>query len=108
MHSTLTAERLLAPEIGTKAAIECTVAVTPLMPDTMDSHILPIPLGTVNITWSNVVGDGQGQRRIAITYSKPTHLDWSSRDTVPQPIETMRLDFDPRTTNGRLTPIFRS
>jgi hypothetical protein len=76
-----------------------------LMSDDLEDHLQPALMGTIKIRWTNVIGDGEGRQ---IEYGDPLHLDWSSLETRPQPIEAVMLEFDPRTTHGRFTPIFRS
>lgn len=78
-----------------------------LMSDDLEDHLPPALMGTIKIRWTNVIGDGEG-RQIAIEYGDPLHLDWSSLEARPQPIEAVMFEFDPRTTHGSFAPIFRS
>jgi hypothetical protein len=77
-----------------------------LLSDRMEDHIPLAPRGSINITQSIAVGDGAGNT-IRFTYGAPKHLNWASPQTAPQPVESMVLDFDTLTTNGRWTPVFR-
>lgn len=78
-----------------------------LMSDHMEDHLPPLPMGTINIKWTNVVADELGQNAIRFEYGDPVHLNWRSPKTEPQPIESIALDFDPATREGKFTPIFR-
>lgn len=78
-----------------------------LMSDALEDHLLPMPIGAINVHWTNVIGDGAG-REITIPYGDPVHLNWASDETRPQPIEAVVLEFDPHTTEGSFTPILRS
>ena len=53
----------------------------------------------------NVVQDADGD--IAIDYGEPRILDWSSPALEPQPLEAIVTDFNIRTSEGRITPVFR-
>jgi hypothetical protein len=80
-----------------------------LMSDHLEDHMPAVPRGAIKIHQAIVVGDETGKRTdtIRIQYGKPVHLNWSSAETTPQPIERVVLDFNPATCDGRLTPIFR-
>jgi hypothetical protein len=78
-----------------------------LMPDDLDHHLPPTVMGGVNIRWSNALGGTPAKPAVKIDYGDPVHLDWSTAETRPQPIAAMLLDFDPVTTAGQFTPIFR-
>ena len=65
-----------------------------LMSDHVEDHLPPISIGDVDIEYWD--------------YGAPTHQNWSTSDPTPQPIETMVLDFNPRTCVGRFTPVFRT
>ncbi|MBW8728990.1 MAG: hypothetical protein JF625_28060 [Inquilinus limosus] len=78
-----------------------------LMSDGLDDHVPPIQMGAVNIRWGTIIADDTGCEAIKIDYGTPIHLNWSSLTTQPQPIESVILDFDPRTTQGRFTPVLR-
>jgi hypothetical protein len=79
-----------------------------LMSDQLEDHIPPTPAGYVNIQWSVVLSGGPDKVPIEIDYGAPTHQNWCSSEITPQPIETMVLDFNPRTRVGRFTPLFRA
>lgn len=79
-----------------------------LMSDQLEDDLPPTPMGAVNIRWTNVIGGDEGQTPIRIDYGDPVHLNWATLETQPQPIEAVVLDFDPRTTEGRFTPLLRS
>jgi len=66
-----------------------------------------IPLHKINFQWTTHLGSEKSADVISFRYSEPTYFDWSPSDTIVQPIESMTLDFDPRTTIGSFTPTFR-
>jgi hypothetical protein len=78
-----------------------------LMSDHLEDHLPPLPPGTINIEWTNVVGNSDGSETVSFHYGRPKHLNWSSAENQPQPVKEIVLDFNPRTNNGSLTPIFR-
>jgi hypothetical protein len=78
-----------------------------LMSDHLEDHLPPVPVGSINIEWSNVIGDPGGPTTIAFQYGKPIHLNWSSVESEPQPVKAVILTFNPQTCAGSLTPIFR-
>jgi hypothetical protein len=78
-----------------------------LLSDHKEDHIPPVPRGSVKIQYSIVIPGSEDHGSIKIEYGEPVHLNWSSSKSAPQPIKTMVLDFDPRTTQGKFTPIFR-
>jgi hypothetical protein len=75
-----------------------------LMSDHLDDHIPPVPDGSVSIEWSNVIIDPKSSAEIRFDYGKPIHLNWA---TVPQPVESIELSFNPATRAGSLVPRFR-
>lgn len=77
-----------------------------LMSDHMEDHIPATPRGSINISWNVVVDDAAGNS-LALAYGPPRHFNWASRDSMPQPVRDMVLEFDTLTTIGRWTPIFR-
>lgn len=78
-----------------------------LMSDQLEDHLPPTPIGAVNIRWANILAGGEGQQPIRLDYGAPVHLNWTAQSTEPQPIEFVRLDFDPQTTAAELTPLLR-
>jgi hypothetical protein len=78
-----------------------------LMSDHLEDHLPPLPPGTINIEWTNVVGNSDGSETVSFRYGRPKHLNWSSAEGQPQPVKEIVLDFNPRNNNGSLTPIFR-
>lgn len=78
-----------------------------LMSNHLEDHLPPVPVGSINIEWSNVIYDPDGPATIAFRYGKPVHLNWSSVESEPQPVKAIVLDFNPQTSAGSLTPIFR-
>jgi hypothetical protein len=78
-----------------------------LMSDHLEDHLPPIFPGAIRIRWSNIVGGAEGRKAINFQYSDPIHLNWSSRKSAAQPIESLVLDFDQATCEGRWTPNFR-
>lgn len=78
-----------------------------LMSDHLEDHLPPVPIGSINIEWSNIIYDPEGSATIAFRYGKPVHLNWSSLESEPQPVKAVILDFNPQTCAGSLTPIFR-
>lgn len=79
-----------------------------LMSDELEDCLPPMLMGAVNIRWTNVLADDEGNGPIRINYGQPVHLDWSGYATEPQPIEFVQLSFDQVTTEGEFTPIMRS
>jgi hypothetical protein len=79
-----------------------------LLSDHMEDHLPPVPKGSVKINYANVIGNEAGTEAVRIDYGAPTHLNWSSPLSTPQPSESMILDFDPRTCHGHFTPVFRA
>lgn len=77
------------------------------MSDHLEDHLPPVPVGSISIEWSNVVYDPNGLETIAFQYGKPVHLNWSSVESEPQPIKAAVLNFNPQTSTGSFTPIFR-
>jgi hypothetical protein len=77
------------------------------MSDQLEDHLPPVPAGSINIEWSNVIGDPNGPTTIAIRYGRPIHRNWSSVENEPQPVKAVVLDFNPQTCAGSLTPVFR-
>lgn len=78
-----------------------------LMSDELENHLPPLTMGTLNINYSNVIS-GDGDRSITLSYGKPIHMDWSSKDLIPQPVEAFLLRFNLRTNEGHFSPIFRT
>lgn len=78
-----------------------------LMSDSFESHIPPIPPCSVKIR-SSAVLQGEGEAPLRQTYSEPYCLNWASRESRPQPVERVELEFNPVTSQGRLRPVFRS
>lgn len=78
-----------------------------LMSDHLEDHLPPVPVGSISVEWSNVIYDPDGPATIAFRYGKPVHLNWSSVENEPQPIKAVALDFNPQTSAGSFTPIFR-
>lgn len=77
-----------------------------LLSDHMDDHIAPGD-NPINIRWSSIVGDETGTKFVKLDYGQPTHLNWSSATTQPQPVEKMILEFNPVTCAGSWTPVLR-
>ncbi|WBL77798.1 hypothetical protein I3J27_33110 [Bradyrhizobium xenonodulans] len=78
-----------------------------LMSDHLEDHLPPLPPGTTNIEWTNTVGSPNRPETISFDYGRPKHLNWSSAQSQPQPVKEIVLEFNPLTSNGPLTPIFR-
>ena len=78
-----------------------------LMSDHLEDHLPPLPAGTINIEWTNTVGSPNRPEAISFRYGRPTHFNWSSAQSQPQPVKEIVLEFNPRTNNGSLIPIFR-
>jgi hypothetical protein len=78
-----------------------------LMSDHLDDHIPAHPMGSINIRQSIMVDPEDGREPIHIDYGTPVHQNWSTSEIVRQPIESINLDFDPATSAGRFTPVFR-
>jgi hypothetical protein len=78
-----------------------------LMSDHLEDHLPPVPAGSISVEWSNVIFDPDGPGTITFSYGKPIHLNWSSAESKPQPVKAVVLNFDPQTSAGSLTPIFR-
>lgn len=78
-----------------------------LMSDHLEDHLPPVPAGSINIEWSNIICDPNGPGTIAFRYGMPVHLNWSSVESEPQPVKAVVLDFNPQTCAGSLTPVFR-
>jgi hypothetical protein len=60
-----------------------------------------------NIRWTNVLGP-RGRPQIKIDYGEPVHLDWSSSDLEPSPIEAIETQVNISTQEGRMVPLLRS
>ena len=73
-----------------------------LMPDEMDDHLGWAPMGRVDMNWSVVLGPNNEGR---IDYNKFRPMNWASQKSAPQPIEKFKFRFDPKTLEGRFTPI---
>lgn len=78
-----------------------------LMPDYLDGHLKDRALRRVGIGWKSIVQDATG-RSLVFDYGAPMYRDWSSADSQPQPVEYLWFEFNARTREGRLVPIFRS
>lgn len=78
-----------------------------LMSDHLEDHLPPLPPGTINIEWTNVVGNSDGSETVSFHYGRPKHFNWTSNENYPQPVKEIVLDFNPRTNIGSLTPVFR-
>ena len=78
-----------------------------LMPDTLDNHIPPVIDSRINVAWKSVLRDEPGKPDLVINYENPVSLNWASSDMHPQPIESMTLVFNSKTTQGRFTPNYR-
>lgn len=63
-----------------------------------------VPLSKVGLRWTTHLGP---TGEIVFQYSPPVYFDWSSAETVMQPIESMTLEFDPSTTLASFTPTLR-
>ncbi|MDA4848623.1 hypothetical protein [Hoeflea poritis] len=75
-----------------------------LRPDKLDNHV--VPDGGLGIRWTNALAAEEGGI-VKIGYGLPIQWDWSSDESVLQPVESFVLDFDPETTHGSLTPVMR-
>lgn len=78
-----------------------------LMSDHLEDHLPPLPPGTINIEWTNVLGNSDGSETVSFHYGRPKHLNWTSNESQPQPVKAIILNFNPRTNTGSLTPVFR-
>jgi hypothetical protein len=78
-----------------------------LMSDHLEDHLPPLPLDTINVQWTNTVGSPTRPETISFHYGRPRHLNWSSTQSQPQPVKEIVLEFNSRTNNGSLTPVFR-
>jgi hypothetical protein len=78
-----------------------------LLSDHLEDHIPPVPVGSINIRYAAVLGDSEENASAKIQYVDPVHLNWSRREAASPPIKELVLDFDPTTTIGSFTPIFR-
>jgi hypothetical protein len=78
-----------------------------LMSDHLEDHLPPVLVGSINIGWSNVIDDPDGAAKIAFRYGKPVHVNWSLVESKPQPVKAIIFDFNPQTSIGSLSPIFR-
>lgn len=73
-----------------------------------DGEVEPVvPLSKVGLRWTTHLGSLTSSDAVSFQYSAPLYLDWSSAETIMQPIESMTLEFDPVTTIGSFTPTFR-
>lgn len=80
-----------------------------LRSDRLDEHVPPPLPGAVAIGFSVVLGPGSGPgAAIRIDYGQPVQRNWSSTSLIAQPIQEFILDFDPQTTEGRFTAVFRT
>src|SRR5690606_5433846 len=75
-----------------------------LMPDRFDGHLSQSTV--INIKWRSIVKGPDGQS-LLFDYGHPVHRDWSSHDPETQPVEYFWLEFNPRTCEGSITPVFR-
>lgn len=78
-----------------------------LMSDRLENHIPPVPMGSINIRWTNVLTAETEGVSIKIDYGQPVHLNWAGYATEPQPVEFVELDFDMKTTAARFIPVMR-
>ena len=78
-----------------------------LMSDHLEDHLPPTPPGMINIEWTNVVGNSDGSETVSFRYGRPKHLNWAPSENQPQPVEEIVLEFNPKTNNGSLIPVFR-
>lgn len=62
--------------------------------------------GKLEIQWTSQLPRPEGGYQ-PIRYSKPKQFDWSGLSPQLQPFEAFDLQFNPRTTEGVLTPILR-
>lgn len=77
-----------------------------LRSDSLDDQ-LPLDLpGILGIEWSNVIVGSTGSP-IRLSYGAPIHMDWRFLETSPQPVESITLNFCPKTCVGQFTPNFR-
>jgi hypothetical protein len=77
------------------------------MSDHLENHLQPVPKGSINIEWTNVVGDPRSAEKIEFCYGKPMHVNWSSSLNEPQPVNEVRINFNPKTNAGSIQAIFR-
>jgi|GEM_PF-716296 len=77
-----------------------------LRSDSLDAQLPSDQPGILGIEWSNVIVGAAGEH-IRFDYGTPLHLDWRDVATRPQPVESVTLDFSPKTTVGKFTPNFR-
>lgn len=78
-----------------------------LMPDDLDDHLPLFGPNIMKICWSNVLDGDALQSQIRLCYGDPIPLDWASRELRSQPVESIRLIFDPATSQGKFIPTFR-
>jgi len=78
-----------------------------LMSDHLEDHILLAPAGSVQIEWTNIIGDPQSPRTLEFRYGKQMFVNWASPLIEAQPVKEIHLDFNPGTGAGSITPIFR-
>jgi len=72
--------------------------------DEADAHVPAV--GRLGIEYTAQLPMPEGGY-FPITFSDPHQFNWSSSKPILQPFEAFDLQFDPRTTNGNLTPVPR-
>ena len=78
-----------------------------LRSDHKEDHIPCSEVGAIKLKWRTSVGNISGGDSLAWEYSEPTHFNWSSSSSEPQPIDAMSLDFNPTSLAARFEPTFR-
>ncbi len=72
--------------------------------DEFDSHVPNDGRLSIRFTNNLAMPDGEG---FSIEYGEPIQLDWKGSSAVLQPCKAVLLEFNPITTEGKLTPEFR-
>ena len=75
-----------------------------LRPDGLDDHLSSAC--RLGIRWINALARPEGGWE-KIDYGEPVQFDWSGDTMILQPVESLVLDFDPRTTHGSFRPVMR-
>lgn len=78
-----------------------------LKPDSVDGPWPPQCPCDLNVKWTNIITDDDGNDGMRIEYGMPTQFDWAPFKAQPQPFEKLTLQFNPRTLQGALIPKLR-
>ena len=68
----------------------------------------PTSQSVLRLHWRSIVSSGDSRGSLVFDYGEPAQIDWSSAANEPCPIESIIVDFDPATSEGRMSAVLRA